>query len=84
MKTFPNLPHQLTICFPSREHLEQFATWLSEQGEQDFSEWCEVSELPELGHVQYHKEDESLPHNNAERYGPWLEDNKIAFNLAKK
>jgi hypothetical protein len=84
MKTFPTLPYELTISFPSEDHMNEFASWLSEQGEQDFSYWCGIRELPDLGHVQYRMEDETIPHNKAERYGPWLEDKKIAFNPKNK
>ena len=76
------MSQKLTIEFDSKEAMEHFATWLCEQGEQDYWNWMEYREEEEEGDItvvsfKYHKEDESFAENDPKRYGEFLEDGII-------
>lgn len=73
---------KLTIEFPNEALLKDFASWLCNQGEQDYFAWADIQghENP-VTRVQYHSEDLKYPSNSPKRYGPFLKDNIIIAQI---
>jgi len=73
----------LKIEFDNQEVLENFVSWLCEQGEQQYWNGMEYVEEEWEGPItvlnfEYHEIlDRSLPSNDPKRYGEWLKDNTI-------
>ncbi len=73
----------LQIEFANDAAAEHFATWLCEQGEQDYFLWMEYREQEEDGDItvtrfHYHgPEDESKATNDPKRYGKFMCDDTI-------
>lgn len=63
----------LTIKFPNEKLREDFATWLCEQGEQDYFNWAEIQDV-QVSRFQYHEEKVK---NGKTSYGKFLADNVV-------
>jgi hypothetical protein len=66
----------LTIEFVSQELLDNFASWLSNSGEQQWADDLYMDENEEIA--------ESWPDLNYHKDGVWLKDNLISVTLSKK
>ncbi len=75
--------NDLVIKFANAKAAEHFATWLCEQGEQDYWNWMECREQEEDGDITvtrfcYHgEEDKSKAVNDPARYKEFMCDNTI-------
>ena len=74
---------KLTIEFPDKKTKDQFASWLSRQGEQGF-----MNELDIIGghdlHFGYHGvENEQYPRTDKRRYGKFLVDNTVRVTIVE-
>ncbi len=74
--------NNLVIQFHSKKAREHFATWLCEQGEQNYWDWMSYREQEETGPItvtfEYHPiVRPDLPEDNARRYGRFLADGVI-------
>ena len=76
----------VTIEFPTQEHLEDFASWMCNSGEQYYGLWQSAlqpsppSGRPDDRRVAFHYhgvENEEFPVTDARRFGPFLCDNTI-------
>lgn len=80
---------EIKIKFANSEAAKNFAVWLCESGEQQYWEWMSCVEEREEGDItatsfHYHGvEDESLPENNAKRYGEFMCDNTIRTTVGR-
>ena len=69
---------ELTIRFPNKALLKDFATWLCDQGEQNYFMWAEVQghDAP-INRFKYHTKNPKFNRRDARRYGPFIADNLI-------
>jgi len=76
----------LTISFPTQASLTEFATWLCEQGEQDYWTWMDEQDRAKTKTVdfEYHSPlDTKYPANDQRRYAnaKFVNENKITTHL---
>jgi hypothetical protein len=75
--------HQITIIFPTPEHKQTFAEWMSDGG----GEWNYMESIAQEGHAKvvigYHgTENKQYPITDKRRYGPFMVDDTIRVELA--
>lgn len=63
---------KISLEFDSSEIGEEFCSWLSNQGEQDFMNHMDMQGKSSSMDFQYRCEDESKERTDPERYGPWM------------
>lgn len=73
---------KLTIEFDNQETLENFASWLCNQGEQDYWEYMRIKETYENGNItaveiDYHNQDKTKDKSDSSRYKKFMADNTI-------
>jgi hypothetical protein len=82
----------LKIEFPNQERLNDFTSWLCNDGEQDYWQWQtyrqeeDAENLGPLVFVFHHPQDERYPQNNEKRYesAEFCKDNIILTHLVEK
>lgn len=74
----PQETHNLSIQFPTEALRKDFASWLCNQGEQDWFTALDTTMPGVSPHLGYHgPENEKFPRNDKRRYGKFLADNTI-------
>lgn len=67
----------LTIEFPSQDHLDDFVSWLCHCGEQSYWDSWHEDEVTPINFHYHGVENTEFPRNDKRRYGPFMADNII-------